>query len=57
MVIAYLTLLPLLIVGGLAAFLKLRNPLARAAGLILFGAGLLAMFVLPAFWRVPPSGY
>ncbi|MBO9369256.1 MAG: hypothetical protein J7555_11010 [Chloroflexi bacterium] len=57
MVIAYLTLLPLLIVGGLAAFLKLRNPLARAAGLILFGAGLLAIFVLPAFWRVPPSGY
>jgi len=50
MVIAYLALTPV-IVGGLAAFLKLRKLWARVAGLFLFGLGLFLLFVLPSIWR------
>lgn len=52
----YLATIPA-IVGGLAAFLKLRNPWAKAAGLALFAIGLFAMLYVPVLWRQPAAAY
>ncbi len=52
----YIATIPF-IVGGLAAFLKLRNPWARAGGMLLLGSGLLALFLAPVLWRVSPSDF
>ena len=54
MVFAYLLTIPA-IVGGLAAYLKLRNPWARAAGMLLLTLGLFGLLLMPALWQTPPS--
>ena len=48
----YLLTIPA-IVGGMAVFLKLKKPWARAAGLVLMGVCVFALLLLPALWLQP----
>ena len=48
----YIGLIPIT-VGGLVMYLKLNKVLLRILGLVLFAAGLLCYFILPAVLRDP----
>ena len=50
MLYLYLLTIPA-IVGGMAAFLKLKRTWMRVGGLALMAVGLLALFLMPATWR------